>query len=153
MEPFPTNHSTTDFRSTGAFDFVTRSFSAFGNAVMAVFLQTRTSSIANTSLPAPTATSDTPPTHKKNIVDEFHKARREPSVNKVLHKLDDFIEWNRSTQWLSAWKMCRTQKDMATTPEEISLFDAQKDYMSAVFDRILVLVEGTSILREMGEQT
>ena len=43
---------------------------------------------------------------------------------------------------------------MATTPEEIQLFDAQKDYMSAVFDRILVLVEGTSILREIRrEQT
>ena len=41
---------------------------------------------------------------------------------------------------------------MATTPEEIQLFDAQKEYMSAAFDRILVLVEGTSILREIGSK-
>ena len=41
---------------------------------------------------------------------------------------------------------------MATTPEEMALFDAQKDYMSAVFDRILVLVEGQSILCEMGSK-
>ena len=41
---------------------------------------------------------------------------------------------------------------MATTPEEISQFHAQKDCMSAVYDRILVLVEGMSILREMGSK-
>ena len=41
---------------------------------------------------------------------------------------------------------------MATTPEEMALFDAQKDYMSAVFDRILVLVEGKSIQCKMGSQ-
>ena len=43
-------------------------------------------------------------------------------------------------------------KYMATTPEEIRLFDAQKDYMSAVFDRTLLLVEGKSILGEMGSR-
>ena len=45
----------------GAFDFATRSFSALDNADMAAFFY-------RYMCPAP----NTPPIHKKSIVDEFH---------------------------------------------------------------------------------
>ena len=73
----------------------------------------------------------------------------------MLQKIEDFIEWNSCTQIQARAQRVENVMDpkyTATTPEETLIFHAQKDYMSAVFDRILVLVEGQSILCEMGSK-
>jgi hypothetical protein len=90
---------------------------------------------------------------KKTALEEWRKDRREPSAFITLHKIEDFHTWELSVEVQAINQRVKNVFDPAyvpSTPEEVELFDVQKNYIRSVFDKILVLDEGVTIIREMG---
>jgi hypothetical protein len=77
---------------------------------------------------------------KKTALEEWRKDRREPSAFITLHKIEDFHTWELSVEVQAINQRVKNVFDPAyvpSTPEEVELFDVQKNYIRSVLTKFL----------------